>query len=342
MRQIKLFRMVFDAPLHLGNVRDDFAESTRRLHSDTLYAAIINAWAVLGMEDILQDLSIPVGPNFKISSAFPFTVTETGIVYFLPRPFKQFHISLDRRSQIPNIDKVLKEIEWLDLDYFPSHVSTSQGIEPIMEDIQEIYLSTSKIDVSFIQGQVEPKVSVPRIDGEDPDIHYMERLNFKKGSGLYFLFEGENYEAVRTALDFLSEEGIGSDRTYGNGTFELIEENDTETLNKFDMLFENSSDYHLNLSLFIPQSQSQLKEILKGENVGYYLLRRGGWITTEPYLTLKKNSVFMFREGSVFAGNSFHENPGATVDLMPKIFKGYKNYHPIFRTGKSFFVPISF
>jgi CRISPR/Cas system CSM-associated protein Csm4 (group 5 of RAMP superfamily) len=80
----------------------------------------------------------------------------------------------------------------------------------------------------------------------------------------------------------------------------------------------------------------------------FELIRRGGWITTQPYMTYRKKSIQMFREGSVFSlpktravvENSF--KAGKTVDLRPELPEGMKQVeHPVWRVGKSIFIPVN-
>jgi CRISPR-associated protein Csm4 len=196
-----------------------------------------------------------------------------------------------------------------------------------------------------------PRATIPR-NGGDAEPYYIERLQFKEKvhehthkGGFYCLFEGDEtaYKNVLTALNLLGEQGIGTDRNVGNGKFDLIEASEAEN-QVFEDLFTTKSDYYTNLSLFNPSSHQDLIALI-GENtphknVGFELLKRGGWITTEPYMNLRKKAVFMFQEGSVFKSETVLKTAGQTINLRPEILKSKS--HPIWRVGKSIFVPITF
>ena len=73
MDSLTLFRFRFTAPLHIANVRSDFDRSEKTVRSDSLYAAIIQAWSVLGIEHpILSNQNENTIPplGFTISSLF--------------------------------------------------------------------------------------------------------------------------------------------------------------------------------------------------------------------------------------------------------------------------------
>jgi CRISPR type III-A-associated RAMP protein Csm4 len=86
------------------------------------------------------------------------------------------------------------------------------------------------------------------------------------------------------------------------------------------------------LSTFIPEDKLQLEQAIDNQQVAYELVRRGGWITSAPYNTLRKNAIYAFSAGSVLSGN----HVGKIVDLAPK---GLIN-HPVWRCGKTIVLPI--
>ncbi len=353
---LHLFRLHFHAPLHIGNARADYGQSGQVFHSDSLYAAIIQAWAVLGlpMPDETGD------PGFALSSLFPFgKSTKDEPLYFFPKPIEAL------KAEDYHYNKLAKKIRYLDTESF---VKTLRGENATYGNSEEInrhgaFYSAhlQKEKARIFHSEVNPRVYVPRYgetdkDGkrvEDTSIYYVERLFFEKGCGLFCLVQADeaSLKKVRAALSYLQDEGIGTDRHVGNGLFTLQE----STFNAFDAL--PASDYGLNLSLFCPESQAQLQAMIE-ENAGadqevksaYELIRRGGWITTEPHLSLRKKSVYMFKEGGLLripSDTSFSEGiytSGKTVNLRPDNdlleHSGVaKVEHPVWRSGKALFVP---
>jgi CRISPR-associated protein Csm4 len=346
MNKLRLFKLSFYEPLHIHGTRSDYSETLRQIHSDTIYAAIMQAWAILGMDsslDTIGQLETKHGTvDFTLSSLFPYaTNTDGQTVHFLPRPKKAFDLQ-EVEKHFGDDKKKVKNVEWLDMAYFTEHISQTVGVVPKKGDFYDTkYLSQSKLTTDkFIRVDADPHASIPRdSQGNQTTPYTFERLHFAKGCGFYFLFEGTDamFNSINTAFDLLQDEGLGTDRNLGNGqfTYEVKEGKDVEA---FQNLFTVDSDYRTNLSLFMPNDGNELNDMLNGEdkNVGYELVKRGGWLTTEPNITLHKKAVFMFAEGSVFKTNK------AITGLTTNVKPDFAVTHPVWRVGRSFFVPIKF
>lgn len=333
-KNLNIYKLHFTTPLHLSNESDDYAKSLQTLHSDTLYAALTSALAKVGY-DFEEEFNGDLG--FTISSLFPFyqiDKADKNPVYFFPKSRK---IDVLPENML-DVHKKIKKIKWFDTESFKLHIR-GEKIEDFYKDenLYGSYYSKDKIDKDFISSQVFPHAQVPRqliINGEEQDtkIYYMERLFFKDYSGMYFIAEGET-NLLEKALNILQYEGIGTDRNVGNGYFEW-----TKDEIKLDL---PESDYSMNLSLYLPENQEQLKTILD-ENSAYSFKKRGGWVTTPPHNTIRKNRVYMFEEGSIFKTNSIIL--GRIADLTPDLSElapEQQLNHKIFRNGKSFFIPIT-
>jgi len=132
----------------------------------------------------------------------------------------------------------------------------------------------------------------------------------------------------------LQSEGVGTDRNIGNGAFMLKS-------GKIEIDLPVNCKYAMSLSIFIPENQEQLKDMLSGENVAYDFTRRGGWITNSPYNTIRKKYIHAFLPASVFL--LLVDNfciKGQTVNLRPDL-KFQQIPYPIWRNGKSIFIPIN-
>ena len=327
-----IFKLHFTSPLHLSNERDDYAQSLSTLHSDTLYAALTASLAKVGHQ---FDENFDGDLNCSISSLFPYYQENENAnpVYFFPKSKK-----IDVLSQnIFDIHKKVKKITWLDKDCFEIHLS-GKSLEKFYkeESIKNNFLSEKNFPADFINKQVAPHAQVPRkhfLNGEkqETDIYYMERLFFKDKSGMFFLTEGDT-KLLEKALYVLQYEGIGTDRNVGNGYFEY--KKDTIELN----LPENAN-FSMNLSLFLPENKEQLKNFIS-EETAYGFKKRGGWVTTSPHNTIRKNRVYMFEEGSVFK-NKINKPQviGKIADLSPDLPSQMSIGHKIFRNGKSIFLP---
>jgi CRISPR-associated protein Csm4 len=333
-----IFRLHFKTPLHISSVRSDYDISETSIHSDTMYAAIMQAWAVLGKNELIKPDN-----DFTISGLFPFYQLMDAPVYFLPKP-----IGLLNPKDAEN-RKEWKKIRYIESCLFEDLLN---GKTVSNYKIHEEFLCCDNTKINekgILSSQVQMRNRIPRdISETDKDgkkvqtePYYVDRIYFNDNSGLYFLFCGNDAEKnnVKAALDYLADEGIGTDRHVGNGIFSLEEEN-IEWFNDVA-----SSEYVVALSMFCPESKEQLTDMLD-EKCAYDMKKRGGWITSDKYNTLRKKSVNMFTEGSIFKTTpdiSKNNISGKVVNLSPDISvvpEDQKDVHEILRCGRSLFIPI--
>ncbi len=81
---------------------------------------------------------------------------------------------------------------------------------------------------------------------------------------------------------------------------------------------------------------------MKSNIIAYDFTRRGGWVTTYPYNTLRKNAIYGFLPGSMFSkeANSPCVPIGKIVDLNPDMGEESPE-HPVWRNGKAIMIPIN-
>lgn len=326
--EFKIYKLHFISPVHLGDARDDYGISLKTIASDTMYAALISCLAKMGKH-------IPENGDLgcTISSLFPFYQKdkETKAVLFFPKPLK---LTLPTSDTAIKERKKIKKVAWLDAEYFSKVLKGEQLFEDAtIEKLSGEYLTDKVIDKEFVSSQVSARVAVSRDGQEEAKPFYMDRVTFKDYSGLFFMADGDT-SLLESALSLLQTEGIGTDRNVGNGYFEY--EADTVNIN-----IPDSSDYSMSLSSFIPESKEQLQAMLSSDEVAYDFQRRGGWITTPPHNTLRKNVIYAFTAASVFRSdcNGLETKGRVGVDLNPDILKE-KGLHPIWRCGRALFIPI--
>lgn len=161
--------------------------------------------------------------------------------------------------------------------------------------------------------------------------YYVERVSFRDYAGFYFIVEG-NTELLDKAIRILSLEGIGSDRNVGFGFFDY-------SVSQFSIDIPTEADNVVIFSMMIPATEDQLTKMMDSPNASYDFVRRGGWITTPPYGTLRKNAIYAFLPGSVFHKIEGLDYYGKVVDLCPELGEATPN-HPIWRCGKAITLPI--
>ena len=326
MAKYTIFKLHFTTPVHFGDARDDYSISQKTIQSDTMYAALTACLAKLGKE-------IPSNGDLDctISSLFPFfqESEKSEPIYFLPKPLKQ------RLPELEHIEdaKKVKKVAWLDVDYFEKAINGEKLFESSADvsNIKGDFLTMKETPYGFekfITAHVSERVTVSRNGTEDAKPFYMERVSFKGYSGLFFLVDG-NAQMIDDAIELLQYEGVGTDRNVGNGVFAYDKD-------EIEINLPENCDHQMSLSMFIPENEQQLKEMLDSDDVAYDFVRRGGWITTPPYNTLRKNAVFAFLPASVFKSTE-RMVKGCVVNLG----KGVAELsHPIFRCGKALFIPI--
>ena len=314
-RQFAAYLLHFPGPLHISNTRDDYGVSLHTISSDTLYAALTATLAKMGK-------NIPADGDLGcvVSGAFPYYQADATAIptLFFPKPMA-YTIPTTDNTQI----KKMKKVAWLD-KYYLEQVLNGQELSEA--DVQlHVYGSylTNRSFEPFIDSQVNARVTVSR-SGEDAKPFYMDEVYFKGHSGLFFLAEGDT-SLIDEVLPLLAQEGVGTDRNVGHGYFEYKKEH-------LEIQVPDSTDMGLILSTFIPEDKLQLEQAIDNQQVAYELVRRGGWITSAPYNTLRKNAIYAFAAGSVLSGN----HVGKIVDLAPN---GLIN-HPVWRCGKTIVLPI--
>ncbi len=336
MATYKIYKLHFTSPLHIADRHADSSNSLKAIQSDTLYAALMSCLAKTGAT-IPNDGDL----GFTVSSMFPYYQrgNEGRPVYYLPMPMQT------RMAELKDVSmaKKVKKIGWVDAELYAKVLageSFFDGTDKYYSCIQGSYLSETVLpedaegSKEFVKSEVSQRVTLrSRTGEEDAEPYYVDKIIFRYDSGLYFLAEGDT-GILDKALRILAVEGIGTDRNVGFGFFDFSVDSLTLELPK-------DANHQVALSLFIPESKEQLSELLSSEKVAYDFSRRGGWITTYPYTSLRKDVIYGFMPGSVFAipQQQIGTMIGKMVNLKPEIGNLTPN-HPIWRNGKSIMLPI--
>lgn len=336
MATFKIFKLHFTAPLHISDQHDDLGNSQKIIQSDTLYAALMSCLAKNG-EDLPEDGEL----GFTVSSLFPYFQKDkdSSPVFFLPIPMRS------RQADLADVTKAktVKKVQWIDSNLYSSVLSGESlfdGTDSYIPYIQGNYLTTYELpeDINgskeFVRSEVSQRVTLmSRTGEEDAKPFYVDKILFRYDAGLYFIVEGDT-SLLEKALHLLSLEGIGTDRNVGYGFFEY-------TADSLSIDLPKEANHQLSLSLLIPESKEQLEMLLNSECVAYDFVRRGGWITTYPYMTLRKNAIYGFVPGSVFRKDEGESATviGKIVDLKPETVDVEITHH-VWRNGKAIMLPI--
>jgi CRISPR type III-A-associated RAMP protein Csm4 len=325
MAEYNVLKMNFLSPLHLGQgVTESYGRSGRILHSDSLSGALASVYSVQYPE---EDVKLFM-ENYKISSAYPF-IRES---FFFPKPMVKLPFCTTEESL--NLTKRIKSLEYFDQNSFETILAGNELIldmKHIAGNGKYYLASVSENFISPFSSEVVQRVSVPRGEGGDASPFHFERLSFNKDCGFWFFYEvtSEYRQQFFETMILLGENGIGTDRTVGNGQF-------TVSLKTIDVKLPSENQNRLLVSLFCPSEKDT--QSYQAANSSYLLIKRGGFIAGSSdarHRHLRKKSIHMFLEGSVFNGNV----EGKIENLRPE-WKDVK-LHPVWRDGRAFSLPIT-
>lgn len=337
--KLKIFKLTFHTPLHLSRGKvSSYESSDTVLHSDklksALYATAIQLFgspsetetAILKgeKEGEVKHIANVILKNIRLSSAFPFD--KAGC--WLPKP-----LSFQPKVENPTDRKKYKEVKYLTVAQFRELQKCKQPQNLLQLEQPAIWHRevTQRVKVGY---------------EEDSEPFYLEKLYAHPNAGIYFIAQEEgkvevDWNQFSHILQLLGENGIGLQRGLGNGHFTIQE--DTIELESI----ENPTSW-MALSLYRPTDKDEVKPVL--EKSFYQFIKRGGWISSpenDMHLSLRKKSVLMFTEGSVFGFKDITTKPlakGKIEDLAPannllpndKV----KLTHSVWRDGRAIFLPL--
>ncbi|MCB1809932.1 MAG: type III-A CRISPR-associated RAMP protein Csm4 [Gammaproteobacteria bacterium] len=317
------YRLRFRAPFHVdGRGNDFYDESESFIHSDTLSAAILSAWAMLEPADAEQRAA---APPFVLSSAFPYFQN----IYFLPRPLGTTAPRLPEEQLKQG--KILKKIQWLPVNLWRQAASGNDWLLDlnavrIVQDVLAFPKSMAlEPDFKLWAHEERPRLSVDRatVSPIEGQLFHFGRVYFHPDGGLYFLVrftELSQQTAFEAALSWLGDSGIGADRNSGNGFFEWHKATD------FPQLLQAHAGRAIALSLVNPDTADCASGWL--DDACYALVSRGGWIGGTG---LRRQRLRLFAEGSQFRRSL----NGRVVDVTPE---GLSIPYRVYRDGRGFFV----
>ncbi|MGB9628153.1 MAG: type III-A CRISPR-associated RAMP protein Csm4, partial [Thermodesulfobacteriota bacterium] len=152
------------------------------------------------------------------------------------------------------------------------------------------------------------------------------QVTYQSDAGLFLLVDFKDISFKKKLLatfNLLAHEGIGGDRTSGKGLFckpEILE---------IKINIPEYFDGVYSISIYYP-----LKTEIPGIERGFYELEdRKGYIYSPSGQSLRRRSIRIFAEGSVFPTEK--KRIGSIVDVTPEAFDSHK----VYRYGYIFSIP---
>jgi CRISPR-associated protein Csm4 len=322
-------KLKFISPLHLSKGKLGLDVSFEILHSDTLKSAIFtSAIELYGESAVLAGGDGKAFfESFTISSAFPYVNEDL----FFPKP-EWLPNSFDEAIRTKSIDrKTVKKIRYFSQKYYQNLLNGNLILDK--DKVDKYYAETKLIENQPFKSETVQRVSVSRTFEEDGKTFYTERLFFTEGCGLFFLIQlhdESKREMIQSALRLMGDNGIGSDKSAGNGQFEF------DCFEKLNLELPKEAAFQTNLSLYCPDYEAVKDEDFLNKSA-YSLTKRGGYLANPRdfnHSTLRKKSILMFTEGSVFPKNRVLT--GKIVDLAPE---NENIGHAVWRDGRALFLP---
>lgn len=297
-------------------------DSSRIIHSDTLFSALVNVSALLfgnrGPSALIQAAQ---DGSFRLSSAFPcikiLRNSDSAVLYFLPRPRIPFAKSL--RDAEPLSKKELKRMRFISHTLFQKLLTdtVAEGEKPLavtnLAEAKPLFTGFYLLQDEPLAGRsstgsaspfatiVSPKVTLDRLTSAsefwDQTDLLLTEMGLRDGVRIvpgFFFMMNKVVDDLRNLLEgslcLLLDEGIGGKRSSGRGLFASFERSRIS----FDL--PENGRFTVNLSTLLPERDETNRLI------AYDFIKRGGYVYSGAGTTLQKPVVRMLSEGSVHSG----------------------------------------
>jgi CRISPR type III-A-associated RAMP protein Csm4 len=263
------------------------------LHSDTLFSAIVNAWALRNPETVDEFIASCRRNEFRISSGFYCLKIGERIIFFLPKP-----VTLNFCANATDNPKALKRLKMISVGVWekgllPDDWSDKTKCTLLQNDTIVALKEEVSESVKLYESLTSPKVKA-RTENNEGSFFWQTNLHLLSDENhvvnWYFIVENQLNDALNNhlndALRTMMHLGVGGERSMGCGS--LI---DYEKVNFSLNLPNKQPSYHASISLVIP------KEDELSDNCFYLTIKRGG-----RYLDHSKHlkMVQALLEGAVF------------------------------------------
>lgn len=338
-----------DSKLHIGE------ELSNYISSDRLYSFIINALSHLGIDDFDEVIKM-INSDVLISSAFLGLKIQKNnevikLYEFIPKPKILVRDSNENDEKSIDNRKKYKNVSWITrntLNKFNRHYeeeyngeeirdvkfnySYDNGIifgdeyyldnDELSEELKRILLKYAPIKTECIQ-----RNSINRFTKESRNTYYdyysvlttKEKNDYVVSPYFYFYINDEKNVLKNYYLKSLSCISIGGKRSLGAGLIDNIEIQECEdfTLSR--------GKFYMNLSMVYPLL-NEISSLYK-----YTLERRNGFIYSNGSTNIKKPTIRMIKEGSLFSSK-------IEGDICYYNIEGLQ--HKVYVYGKAFLYPI--
>lgn len=322
MMETLIYRLMPAGALHLGIQGFAREGSAMTVPSDTLFSALVSAWAELGFEpaELLAAFHGPT-PPLQLSSTFPYI----GSVRLYPRPLV--------RAPLPDsAQQARQKVRWVSeglwkhmLGHLPLGASDCTLIEDgqvwaLQRDCGAISKSTARSLAHQLCWKIEPvpRVALDRITNAS-QVYQIGRVTYRPDCGLWFAARAADDAwrvRLEAGLNLLADHGLGGLRSIGHGAFRWEHWQGAEITEA-----RLAGPYVTNLARYAPPP-SEVSALLDSR-AQYKLDLIPGWFRGDGR-NWRRRSVRMVAEGAVLrapvSGQLVDVSPGA-VELSHSIYR---------------------
>lgn len=324
--KIYVYKLKFHGATHFGDTGIDLENVNEWVNSDTMFSALMNVQYTTEGQSVVTNFieSYLEHPSFLISSLFVYNENS----HYLPRPLSDVNISALLKKEM---SKELKKLRWLNAEGFKKWISNR---ELSKEDIGNMKSTQEEYKKAFTV-EIRPRVTLDRTT-QNSSIYHAGYVYFREKAGLYGLVAFNDLSSVdhfKRLLKAVGEIGLGGEKTYGCGMFEIADFKETSGI--FKDIFESKPERFTLLSLYNPSANEI--NTTADNLVAYEVIRKRGWISTGRYaLPLKRKSVGFITEGSVLQ----KQPKGCIADVTPDDIPSDMLSHKVYRYGYAFTAPL--
>jgi CRISPR-associated protein Csm4 len=309
-----LFHLQARSAFRFGQHGVEMENSNDHLGSDSLFGAMCYALHHLeyGPElskEFVEPFSI--SPFFLISSAFPYAMLGDTPLRFYPLPLPLSH----------QLGKPLNDARWVSESVFLTWLRGNPlpKLEKLLAE-EALVSAEEKDDLKRAYGDGQalwqkhdrPRVAIDRLTSAG-NIFYVDELRFIKGGGLWFAYQSLNSdwtnEKIALILDYLSDEGLGGERSSGYGQF-IPQSPITQNYPP------HTEPYFVSLSHYSPATAQEMAETLHQPQAAYQLLMRRGWVNSMVGTAMRHRVARMVKHGAYLRTHS-SSIYGRLLDVTP-------------------------
>ncbi len=318
-----VFKIKFKNFVKFGHLLS--ARPVSLVESDALFSALLNTVSIYYGEKETNTLveEFISNPPFLISSLFPYCKDT----YYLPKPLWDDFISNDTKKQL---GKLIKKRTLINVEDFYKWLTKNENY--FLQRLTTEQFKTEK--TSFLKTVLLPKTVLDR-ESKSTNLYHVVYGKFEPNTGVYgfvYFKKPEYIEKFHKYLILLGKTGLGGERTFGYGQFEVVEYAPVRGLLKD--IFLTKTDFYVSLSLIYPEQENFI--LIKNSLLAYDLTKKGGFICSgKNQISIKKKTVTFLKEGT----STSEPFRGSIVDVTPENAHYYIN-HKVYKYGYALWVPL--